>query len=180
MKIKTEIIGKIVWMIIFMMFAIFLLIKHFENPGYWNILSSFDLAIHEAGHLFLFWAGDNLQILGGTIFQLLFPIIFLGYFVNKKEMAGIMFSMTWLGENLFNVAYYIADASTRLIPLLGDDIDSHDWWNLLGNFNLLSYDKDISKVVNFVGIVCMFLTVMIGFYSIAILFYKKECGGENV
>jgi hypothetical protein len=152
--------------ILFIALAFFLLVKHFEKPGYWNILSGFDLAIHEAGHLLLSWGSETLAILGGTLFQLFFPIVFLISFAKKKEFVGTMFSFIWIGENLFNIAYYIADARARVIPLLGDNIDSHDWWNLLGRFNLLAYDKDISQVVGTTGIACMIFAIALGMYSI--------------
>ncbi len=113
----------------------------------WIFLDYLNLLVHEAGHWLFLPFGETMSILGGSLLQCLLPAVFAGYFVYKKEWAGLAFGVWWVGNNLVNVSYYIQDASLRALPLLGGDSVGHDWYNLLSRWNMLERDHVIAGVV---------------------------------
>jgi hypothetical protein len=117
----------------------------------WIFLDNLNLLIHEAGHWIFLPFGQFMYILGGSLNQCLIPAIFLGYFSYYHDWAGCSFTAFWLGDNLVNVSYYIGDAQTMALPLLGGDTSGHDWHNLLSMTNALPYDYTISMAVRVVG-----------------------------
>src|SRR3984893_9044399 len=65
----------------------------FRNEyGYIPLLSDIDLAIHEFGHMLFMpfgiqFLGSTMMILGGSLTQVAFPLIFFGYFLRKHDDA---------------------------------------------------------------------------------------------
>jgi hypothetical protein len=51
--------------------------------------------------------------------------------VWQRDNFASSLMLWWSGQNLLDVAPYIADAPVRVLPLLAHDDDAHDWWNLL-------------------------------------------------
>ncbi|MCY4321299.1 MAG: hypothetical protein OXC37_02695 [Bdellovibrionaceae bacterium] len=118
-------------------------------------LDRVNLIFHEAGHIFLMWAGKFLHAFGGTLFQCLVPLVAMGAFLRQKDnfSAGLM--LWWFGQNLIDVATYIYDAWDRTALLLGgvtgqSHPEVHDWYvllNLMGS--LENYSVIASTVSNF-------------------------------
>ena len=97
------------------------------KPYPWIILDNVNLLIHEAGHLIIsFLKNEFLTTLAGSLFQITLPVIFLVYFLIKKELDGIAFCVFWLGDNLINVGIYMKDAVYKMLPLLKEGL-KHDW-----------------------------------------------------
>ncbi len=97
------------------------------------IVSGADLVFHEAGHpLFGVFGSKLLTYLGGTLAQLAIPAAAAVAFARRRATAAFAVALVWLGFNLVNVGAYAADAMDRALPLLAPDVDSHDWWNVLG------------------------------------------------
>jgi len=111
----------------------------------WNVLDGVSLLMHEAGHLLFSFLGAFVQILGGTLLQLVMPISFLIYFWRQRQIAGAQFGLFWLGQNLINVGVYVADARSQALPLIGDGL--HDWAYLLGRIGLLQQDQVIASMI---------------------------------
>jgi hypothetical protein len=123
--------------------------------GYWTIrlalasqpacpLDLVNLAFHEAGHLFLIPFGESAHFLGGTLGQLAVPAGLAGYFlVRRRQPFAAAVCAWWTGENLVNVAVYMADARTLRLDLVGGG--EHDWNTLFYQFGLLS-EASVARV----------------------------------
>jgi hypothetical protein len=118
----------------------------------WTILDDIDLAIHEAGHIVFMPFGEFMTVLGGSLFQLLVPAVFVGYFARSRQWYSAFFVLLWVGQSCFNLSYYIADARARVLPLLSDDPTSHDWTWLLLQVGLLDQDRAIGNLVRILGL----------------------------
>jgi len=136
-------------------------IARVRNPEYWDPLDDLDLAVHEAGHLVFSAFGETLTILGGSLFQVIVPATFVGYFAKTRQRYAASVTMAWVGVNLLNVSRYIGDARAQELPLLGGEDSIHDWWYLLINWDLLPRDTVIARWVHLFGVVA-FLTAVIG------------------
>ena len=105
-----------------------LLVCYLANTGerWVFLLDSANLAFHEAGHPFFgLLFGENITVYGGTLGQLVFPIVAAASFWWRRETLSFVLSLAWLFENFWNIARYMADARARDLPLVGSG--EHDW-----------------------------------------------------
>ena len=133
----------------------------FRNEyGYIPLVSDVDLAIHEFGHMLFMpfgiqFLGNTMMILGGSLTQVAFPLIFVGYFLKqhddapRRDVFAAMVCLWWSGINLLDVAIYCADSRAGQLTLLngltGQESDAHDWNNLLTRWGLLQHDIGIAR-----------------------------------
>lgn len=131
------------------------------NPGHYGIIDSVDLAIHEAGHVFFGPFGEFIGFLGGTLFQLLVPLTFLGYFVFRRNVYAGSVLLWWVAQNLWNISVYVKDARSLELPLVGGG--EHDWAYMLGELGLLHRDQAIGDAIYAVGVFLFIISITIGF-----------------
>lgn len=131
--------------------------------GY-HFLDDVDLAIHETGHLVFSWGGDVITALGGTLFQLIVPLVFAGYFARRRDWHAATVPLWWVGQNGWNIARYVADARTEALPLVGGG--EHDWAFLLGEWGLLAQDLAIAKAIRIVAFGLMVGSAVLGWWII--------------
>jgi hypothetical protein len=115
-----------------------------------------NLAFHEAGHLIFSPFGQTLHVLGGTILQLLVPLILAGWFLIKhRRPSGTAVCSWWFGESLVNVSVYMADAREMTLDLVGGG--EHDWTQLFYQFGLLGEEpvRVVSALTHHLGVALM-------------------------
>ena len=112
------------------------------TPDHFHWPDALDLPIHETGHIVFGWGGEVLAALGGTLFQLIIPLVFVIYFWRRKDRHAASVALWWIGQNCFNIARYIADARAQELPLVGGG--EHDWAFLLASWRLLPQDTAIA------------------------------------
>ena len=150
-----------------------------------NVISAIDLGIHELGHYLYMPLGEFMTIAGGSIWQVLFPLIWAGIAIWKRWYFAAGLVLCWVGLSLIDVSFYAADADVRLLPLvtLGSDYDSaHDWYQLLTRLNMLEQTNQVAHAIRMSGIV----TIMIGLawsglllLSMCIASFKGWVGHKN-
>ncbi len=124
--------------------------------------------IHEAGHVFFRILGEFMGIAGGSIMQVLVPIVFFGYFLfqGKKFSASVV--LFWVGQSLTDVYVYANDAAVMQLPLLsgvtGSEGGFHDWNYLLTETNLLSHTTLIAKIIRASGTLLIFAAIAGSFF----------------
>jgi hypothetical protein len=136
-----------------------------------SFLHGINLVFHEAGHVIFAPFGRFMMFLGGSLNQVLVPLIFgVVFFVKYRNAFGAAFCLAWVGQSLKDVAPYIADARIMDMPLLGEmddeDVESradrHDWHNLLGDLGWLQHEVTLGRAVAFVGGTLMVLACLWG------------------
>ena len=127
------------------------LILWLANTGeHWVfLLDNANLAFHEAGHPIFSILGERITVYGGTMGQLAFPLVAAFSFRRQHATASYAFTLLWLGENLFNIARYMADARAQILPLVGNG--EHDWTEIFSRWNVLSSDTTLAGLVSFIG-----------------------------
>lgn len=120
------------------------------DAGTFTVFDTTALIIHEAGHVFFVPFGWTLRILGGSLFQLILPGLFVWSFLRRSYRPGVQISLVWWGQNALYVSTYAADAQERALPLITNDPTTHDWWNLLRAAGLLPYDDVVG--IAFLGL----------------------------
>jgi len=77
----------IAWLCFYVLFLLYA----FANHSGFLILDFVNLIIHEGGHFFFSWFGYTIMILGGTLVELLVPLLCAIYFFWQREAAGFAF-----------------------------------------------------------------------------------------
>ncbi len=127
-----------------------------------------NLPIHETGHLVFMPLGEFMHFLGGTLGQILMPlIIMLAFLIKQRDAFSAAVMFWWAGENFIDIAPYINDARTQYLPLVGGG--RHDWAWLLGRMNLLSHDHTIAQGSYYLGVIIM-ITALI--WAAVVLYHQ--------
>ena len=133
-------------------------------------ISDINTAVHEFGHmLFMPFGipvlGDTMVILGGSLFQVVFPLIFFGYFAFSKQHRdwhAATICLWWCSINLVEVAVYVGDAFARDLTLIdgltGKESEGHDWYNLLSQWGVLKRDLIYAGRLRIVAGLMMFVS----------------------
>ena len=127
-----------------------------------------DLIFHEAGHFIFAMFGPFMTVLGGSLLQFLIPVIAAVAFLRQDppESFGAAICAWWAGQNLVDLAPYIADSRTLQLVLLGGktgaEVEGHDWEFILTQLNIIHLDQAIGRWVHAIGICIMIAALAAG------------------
>jgi len=121
------------------------------DPYQWHLIDGVNLVIHEAGHLIFRLFGEFLMIAGGSLFQVIMPALFVGYFIYHRKFYSASLVLFWVGESILNVSVYAGDSVALQLPLLGGQDSVHDWNYLLTSLNLLSATAQFAGAIRLLG-----------------------------
>ena len=147
-----------------------------ETAGFW-LLRNINLSIHEFGH-FLFqpfgfaFAGETGMIMGGSLTQFVFPLVFTGYFLFSKKHRDVHAASVcfwWAAMNLAEIAIYAHDARARELMLItggtGRETDGHDFYNLFSTWGVLGRDTIYAGRMRALAAFMFFLSTMVGLFA---------------
>ena len=125
-----------------------------------SILHLPNLVFHEAGHVLLFgFFGRFITVLGGSLFQFALPLMLAVVFLKQRDQFGALVCTWWAGENLLDLAPYIADARALQLVLLGGktgaEVEGHDWEYLLTTLGWLRFDRTLGLAAHRLGLFMM-------------------------
>jgi len=146
--------GGTAWLSVYALFLVYAAANRsgFLFPDYANLM------IHEAGHPFFGLFGNyTLMILGGTLGELIVPLLCAAYFFYRREIYGFTFCSFWFFENFPYIGAYMADARAAALPLVGSD--ESDWAILFGQWGLLLQDQKIGGIMKTIGWIGMLATM---------------------
>lgn len=144
-------------------FVAYIVRQHYFTDGQWVfLLDNANLALHEAGHPIIGLLAAPLMVYGGTLFQLMFPLVFAGHFWRQRHSVGWALALIWFGENLLNVGRYMADARAQELPLVGGG--EHDWTEIFSRWGVLSADVRIGDFTRLMGL-CVMLYALFWLWS---------------
>ncbi|NOT46253.1 MAG: hypothetical protein HOP17_00690, partial [Acidobacteria bacterium] len=124
-------------------------------PMQGSFLDLVDLPIHETGHLIFRLFGEFMGIAGGSLFQVIFPAVFVGYFLWNEKYYSAAIVLFWVGQSIINVWVYAADAVVMQLVLTsgftGSEGSFHDWNYMLTRLGLIDSTKAIASLIRAVG-----------------------------
>lgn len=124
-----------------------------------SFLDLVDLPIHEFGHILFSPFGQFIGVLGGSLFQIIMPAIFIGYFWWNEKYYSAAIVLFWFGQSILNVFVYAQDAVTMQLVLLGGFTGSegsfHDWNYLLTETGLIGSTKMVAGLIRLLGTLCI-------------------------
>lgn len=138
-----------------------------------SFMHNIDLVFHEAGHILFRPFGDFMSVLGGSLTQLLVPLlIIVAFLVKNRDPFGASIGLWWLGQSFKDLAPYIHDAKELTLPLLGgitgaDNPHYHDWRNILSRLGMLDWAYTLGWWANLTGVALMIGFMIWGGYALA-------------
>ncbi len=142
------------------------------------------LPIHEAGHLLFIPFGRFMTVLGGSLLQVLLPLILMASFVfgfggSRRDNFAASLMLWWAAVSIIDVAPYIWDAFDPKMMLLGGqtgaESDGHDWQNILGDLGLIRRAHLIAGIAHKLGLVVMLVAYAWG-AALLILQFRRPDG----
>ena len=131
------------------------------NDGFIPIIDYANTVFHEAGHFVFDLFGDTVGLYGGTLGQLLPPIISAVVFWRQKSLVSVSVALLWFFENFFDIAAYMETARSEgpiVLGVLGWGY--HDWWVILRRWGALQYDTTLATMVRVMGWLGLFSTLI--------------------
>ena len=142
--------------------AILYTVWYLQQPYQSTIIDAADILIHEAGHVIFAPFGEFMHVLGGSLNQVLMPLVFIGYFwLKQKDKYSASLLLFWLGLNIVNVSVYVGDAVAMQFPLLGGDNSTHDWNWLLIYTGQLHHTAAIAYGIKLAGMLILGLAAFL-------------------
>lgn len=124
-----------------------------------------DLIFHEAGHLIFSPLGQFMSVLGGSLMQVLIPVIAAIAFIRQGQPFGAAICVWWAGQNLVDLAPYIADARALQIVLLGGrtgaEVEGHDWEYILTRLRIIHLDQTLGRITHALGMLIMLASLVV-------------------
>ena len=146
-----------------------------DRYGKVPFLADIDLAIHEFGHMLFMpfgipFLGRTMVILGGSLVQVVVPLIFMAYFLRNRNGARDVHAASvclwWLSMNLLDVSVYCADARAMVLTLIsgetGQESGGHDWNNLLHIWGVINKDTVIAANMRRAAVVMCLVSIVGG------------------
>jgi len=158
--------------LIFLVFFIwgwsFILMNLQSNDIGSSFMHNINLVFHEAGHVIFRPFGGFMTVLGGSLLQLLVPVVVMVAFIWKNhDNFGASIGLWWLSQSMMDLAPYINDARAGQLMLLGgvtgtDMPGVHDWKNILTDLGLLQQDHAIAWMTDMMGELFMLISFVWG------------------
>ncbi len=136
-----------------------------------SVLHLPDLVFHEAGHVLFSPFGRFMTVLGGSLSQVLVPVVLGIALLRQRDAFGASVCAWWAGENLLDLAPYVADSRALQLVLLGGhtgaEVEGHDWEYLLTTLGWLQHDRALGLAFHRVGLLVMVGALAWGLWAVA-------------
>jgi hypothetical protein len=132
-----------------------------------SFLHLINLPFHEAGHILFSPFGEFMTTLGGSLMQVLVPVMCgVAFLTTSWNPFAAAIMGWWAGENLMDVAIYINDARALQLTLIGGqtgaEVEGHDWEHILLLTNSLHLDHRLANIAQFLGAALMIACLVCG------------------
>ncbi|MEO7547938.1 MAG: hypothetical protein ABIT82_05910, partial [Ramlibacter sp.] len=121
------------------------------------------LIFHEAGHVVFAFLGHWMMIAGGTLGQLLMPLLLAGALLLKnRDPFGAAIGSWFLGVSLLDVAPYMYDALHPQLMLLSGatgEEGGHDWIFLFSSLGWLDKSQAVGLATHKLGALVVIASV---------------------
>jgi hypothetical protein len=154
MEVTAGKLGRLSVVIAVAIWTLVLVTQPMDDAG-GSFLHLINLVFHEAGHIIFSPFGRFMTILGGSLMQVLVPVVCaLTLYFQNEDRFGAALCGWWAGENLLDLAPYINDARALNLILLGgpaNAVEGHDWEAILTSLGWLHLDHTLARGAHLIG-----------------------------
>ncbi|MBA7534307.1 hypothetical protein ES705_26553 [subsurface metagenome] len=133
----------------------------FDADGYIRFIDDANLWFHEGGHFIFGLFGNTMGLYGGTLGQLIIPIICGIAFWRQGSLVSVSVASLWFFENFFDIATYMETARSEGPIVWGvASRGIHDWWMILIRWGVLQHDTTLATILRSLGWLGLLLTLV--------------------
>lgn len=146
-----------------------------------SVLHLVNLPFHEAGHILFMPFGRFMTALGGSLTQVLVPLVCAVALLRQtRDPFGASVALWWCGQNFLDLAPYIDDARALQMVLLGGrtgaEVEGHDWEAILGQLGWLHLDHALARSARAIGLLVMVAALA---WGLAVLRRARAASGDD-
>ncbi len=172
--------GILIYILFLLPFHLYEPTREFDLPNPLWLTHLILLYIHEAGHLFFSPFGHTLNIMGGSLLQIIAPAVW--FIVAKKEQSELSnIALFFTGVSIVDVSIYVKDAGMLLLPLIGGLSKSHhDWANLLNDWGMIEWGYALGEILFLFGMILSVLGIYLGLKENIVQLQKLKENNKNI
>ena len=137
------------------------------------------ILFHEAGHVFFAPFGETLRVAGGTLGQLLVPLVCAVALHRRGDNFGAAIASAWLALSLVDASVYAYDAFDPVLPLIGGGTGAdsfHDFVFLFERSGQLAHARGWAVLMKVVGALALSVSLV---WAAVLLFLQSERFAER-
>ena len=132
------------------------------------------ILFHEAGHVVFMPFGEALRVAGGTLGQLLMPLVCAVALHRRGDNFGAAICLAWMGMSLMDASVYAYDAADPVLPLIGGGTGSdsfHDFVFLFERYGQLGHARGWAMAMKALGAIAVYASLA---WAAVLLFLQGE------
>jgi hypothetical protein len=132
------------------------------------------ILFHEAGHVVFAPFGATLGVAGGTLGQLLMPLICAVALHRSGDNFGAALCSAWMALSLVDASVYAYDAADPVLPLIGGGTGAdsfHDFVFLFDRYGQLGHARGWALLMKAIGVVAALVSLA---WALALLVLQRE------
>ena len=132
------------------------------------------ILFHEAGHVIFMPFGEALRVAGGTLGQLLMPLVCAVALHRRGDNFGAAICLAWMGMSVMDASVYAYDAADPLLPLIGSGTGSdsfHDFIFLFERYGQLGHARGWAMAMKALGAIAACVALA---WAAVLLFLQSE------
>ncbi len=159
----------------------------FAAMGAWGVSIVFDkmtntpailhltvILFHEAGHVVFAPFGETLRVAGGTLGQLLMPLVCAVALHRRDDNFGAAMCLCWMALSLMDASVYAYDAFDPVLPLIGGGTGAdrfHDFIFLFEHCGQLAHARGWAMAMKALGAIGLLAALA---WAAALLYLQSE------
>lgn len=132
------------------------------------------ILFHEAGHVLFMPFGEALRVAGGTLGQLLMPLLCALSFLRRGDNFAAAVCCAWMAMSLMDASVYAYDAAAPMLPLLGGGTGAdnfHDFIFLFERYGQLEHARGWALLMKALGMIGLLAALL---WAAVLLYLQRE------
>ena len=132
------------------------------------------ILFHEAGHVIFSPFGEALRVAGGTLGQLLMPLICAVALHRRGDNFGAAVCLAWMALSGIDASVYAYDAADPVLPLIGGGTGAdsfHDFIFLFERYGQLHHARGWAMAIKALGVIGLYASLA---WAGALLYLQSE------
>jgi len=174
---KSVWLGRITLLAVVALWGMSVVFGRMTDPA--GVLHLTVILFHEAGHVLFAPFGETLGVAGGTLGQLLIPLVCAVALHRRGDNFGAAIASAWLALSLIDASVYAYDAADPVLPLIGGGTGAdrfHDFVFLFERTGQLAHARGWAVLMKVVGGLALSASLA---WAAVLLFLQSERLGER-
>jgi len=132
------------------------------------------ILFHEAGHVIFSPFGEALRVAGGTLGQLLMPLVCAVALHRRGDNFGAAICIAWMALSGIDASVYAYDAADPVLPLIGGGTGAdsfHDFIFLFERYGQLHHARGWAMAIKALGVLGLYASLA---WAGALLYLQSE------